>query len=293
MAMSTRRWGVKRRSTVNDSSSGMTSQPLAKPSTSTGSPRASPSTVAVQPGLKLCPSTSQNGSPGVAPVTSTVARSWSSSTTSTGAGGTGRRWPASATSVPAPAGVTPPPAAGPQHQPSRSPARRRGRRRSRCRARRRRAPARRRRRRSPPAAGGQGVVHGPADPHGTGWPSTVSRSLRQPRVVGVGQGRDGRPRQADLGDGGGLVDLAVADPVLGRDGRPGDAQPERRPGHRPGQRQVDRGGGVLGRRRPATGQAEAPWGTPSTISSTSVGTEWRPSATTVSGSESTVTGWGG
>ena len=41
----------------------------------------------------------------------------------------------------------------------------------------------------------------------------------------------------------------------------------------------------------SSGSSRVPWETPSTISSTSVGTEWRPSAITVRGSESMVTGW--
>ena len=81
-------------------------------------PRASPSAVAVHPRLWLWPSTSQNGSPGVAPVTSTRARSWSSSTDLDGRlrrpFGAGRRLRRQR-AVPSRTDA-PPPALGAQHQ---------------------------------------------------------------------------------------------------------------------------------------------------------------------------------
>ena len=220
MAMSTRRWGAKPISTVNDSTSGVTSQPLANPSTSTGSPRDSPSTVAAQPALWLCPSTSQNGSPGVAPADLDRGR------------GRGRR---------------PPPrrrAAGALRA-GRSPRWPVCRRRSAWRRRRRptagpavdveagvaarggidlvlagvEGHAARRRTAERQRAARQRVGRRARDPHGQRFAVDGHQVGAAPGVERLGQGRHRGGRQADLGDGGGLVDLVVADPVVGR--RPG------------------------------------------------------------------------
>ena len=291
MAMSTRACGVKRMSTVNEASSGVIRQPLAKPSTSTGSPSEWPSMLACHPGLKLCPRTSQNGSPAVAPVTSAVARSWSSLRTwMAGPLGTAPA-AASPTSVPLPAGVADPPAADRSTRPSTlspeswpsalaiscSP--------------------------SPSASGAPSQVAsgsasparasamGPVTRTGTGWPSTASRSLRHPesytagRAGTVGAGRPISAMAAGWSTGRSLIQSWV---TTGRTPAMRTRKEEPVTGWSSGRSTV--AVAFCTGPSPSSGSCSVAWFTPSTISSTAVGTEWRPSAMTVSGSELMVAG---
>ena len=289
MAMSTRCWGAKRRSTSNDDEVGVTSQPLANPSTSTGSPRSSPSAVAVHPTLWLWPRTSQNGSPAVAPGDLDV-----------GAvvvvGRPPRRPAAGRRSVPG--GRLLGERAAVRARRRRRPALERRTRRSTSRPASRPSavsiswsPALRRDRgvaahpQRERAAGHAGRPSGPSPGPGAARRRSATQVGAAPRVERLGQGGNGLGGQADLGDGRGWsISLSLTQSLVVTGRTPVNRSRKVEPVTACGQRQVDGlDSGLRTRCRRSRAAGTRATTDPSTDTSTSVGTEWRPSATTLSG----------